>query len=76
MVAFDVTSGKPAWRVPLDPRMADLSLVHPNGRWDDRKWVKNAGSFHAVSYRDGRVFCLNANDANGGKPAAVWAIDA
>ncbi len=76
MVAFDVKSGTLAWRVPLDPRMADLSLVHPNGRWEHRKWVKNAGSFHAVSYRNGRVFCLNSNDANGGKPAAIWALNA
>ncbi len=76
LVAFDFKSGRLAWRVPLDPRMADLSLVHRRGRWDDKKWVKHAGTFHAVAYRDGRVFCLNANDANGGKPAAVWAVDA
>jgi len=77
LMAFDVKTGGVRWRAPIDPRMADLSLVHPDGNWQDtRKFEKSARRIHAISYYDGRVFCLNANDANGGKPAAVWGVDA
>ncbi len=56
--------------------MADLSKLRSNGRWDDKNADRSAAKIHALSYSDGRLFALNANDANGGESAAVWAVDA
>jgi outer membrane protein assembly factor BamB len=76
LIAFHRDTGKLAWRLPLDPAMADLKLAFPNLDWNKRGAESDASRIHTLTYTDGRVFALNANDANGGKPGAVWAVDA
>lgn len=75
LVAVDMATGKLRWRTPVPDEIKDFRLIEPKGEWE-KKWGFDKRKFHAVAYRDGRVFCLQACDANQGNPSAVWALDA
>ena len=75
VVALNVADGSLAWRMEVDPNILDLTSVASDYDFSSKKNSKYADYFHQVAYRNGKLFCLNANDANGGKPGVVWAID-
>lgn len=76
IAAYHLESGELAWRLPIDTNLLDLRNVDPDVNWEHKKYSPYADYFHQISYRDGRFFFLNANDANGGKPGVLWAVDA
>ncbi|GEM_PF-3156379 len=75
LLAFHVNDGSLAWRLPIDPDIKNLSTKFPNQSWNNKKFSADASYFHQMAYKNGNLFCVNANDANGGKPGAIWAVD-
>ena len=59
LVGLRLSDGAQAWRCPVTPELKDFLQVEPE-IVRDKKFGVNKQRFHAVAYRDGRVFCLYA----------------
>lgn len=75
LLGVDLRTGKLRWRCPITDEVEDFSKVEPDFG-GHRGYDKGKQRFHAIAYKNGRVFCLMACDANGGNPSTVWTVDA
>jgi len=75
LLGIDLKTGKLRWRCPITAEVKDFSRVESDYE-EHRGYDKGKQRFHAIGYKNGRVFCLMACDANGGNPSTIWAVDA